>query len=165
MKNDVVQVSIKGVLPTSNGCALFLGDESKAFVIYIEQGIGNSIMMALNGVEKERPLTHDLLDTLCRGFQIELQRIIINDAKEGTFFARMILSMENELGKKIIELDARPSDSVTLAVLQEAPIFVSRAVFEEVEDMTEVLEKILSENNDDDPPGENPSGDNPQFPF
>ncbi|MCH8540576.1 MAG: bifunctional nuclease family protein [Opitutales bacterium] len=164
MQNDVVQVSIKGVLPTSNGCALFLGDDHKAFVIYIEQGIGNSIMMALNGVEKERPLTHDLMDTLCKGFQIEVQRVIINDAKEGTFYARMILSMENELGKKIIELDARPSDSITLAVLQGAPIFVSRKVFDEVEDMTEVLDKILSEN-DEDSPGENPSGDNPQFPF
>ncbi|MCC5788601.1 MAG: bifunctional nuclease family protein [Opitutales bacterium] len=164
MQNDVVQVSIKGVLPTSNGCALFLGDDHKAFVIYIEEGIGNSIMMALNGVEKERPLTHDLMDTLCKGFQIEVQRVIINDAREGTFYARMILSMENELGKKIIELDARPSDSITLAVLQGAPVFVSRKVFDEVEDMTEVLDKILSEN-DDDSPGENPSGDNPQFPF
>ena len=159
MENDVVQVSIKGVLPTSNGCALFLGDETKAFVIYIEQAIGNSIMMALNGVDKERPLTHDLVHSLCQGFEIKLQRVVINDAREGTFYARIILAMENELGKKIIELDARPSDSITLAVLQEAPVFVNREVFDEVEDMTEVLEKILSENeNDDDFPGQGDEG-------
>lgn len=160
MQNDVVQITIKGILPTSNGCALFLGDDTKAFVIYIEQGIGNSIMMALNGVEKERPLTHDLIHSLCQGFQVVLQRVVINDAREGTFFARMILSMENELGKKIIELDARPSDSINLAVLQEAPIYIKRNIFEEVEDMTEVLEKILSDN-EDGLPGEDFPGDAP----
>ena len=62
---------------------------------------------------------------------------------EGTFFARIILQMENELGKKIIELDARPSDSIVLALQMDQPIHVSRKVLENVEDMTEILERIL----------------------
>jgi bifunctional DNase/RNase len=51
--------------------------------------------------------------------------------------------MENELGKKIIELDARPSDSIVLALQMDQPIHVSRKVLENVEDMTEILERIL----------------------
>ena len=145
MKNEVVEVSIRGVMPTANGCALFLGNEEKSFVIYIDQAIGSSISMAINEVPKERPLTHDLMDSIFRGFEINLQRVIINDASEGTFFARIILEMNNEIVKKIIEIDARPSDSVNLAVLQSAPIFVARKVFEDVEDMSGVLEKILQQ--------------------
>ena len=64
--------------------------------------------------------------------------------------------MENELGKKIIELDARPSDSIVLALQQKRPIYVARAVFDAVEDMTEILERVLKqqaeegESSDDD---------------
>ena len=55
----------------------------------------------------------------------------------------VILQMENELGKKIIELDARPSDSIGLALQMKQPIHVSNKVLENVEDMTEILERIL----------------------
>jgi bifunctional DNase/RNase len=69
--------------------------------------------------------------------------VLINDVDEGTFFARIILRMENELGKKIIELDARPSDSIVLALQMKKPIFVADKVMENVEDMSEILERIL----------------------
>jgi bifunctional DNase/RNase len=53
--------------------------------------------------------------------------------------------MENELGRKLIELDARPSDSIVLALQQQRPIHVARAVFDQAEDMTEVLERVLKQ--------------------
>jgi bifunctional DNase/RNase len=62
--------------------------------------------------------------------------------------------MENELGKKIIEIDARPSDSIVLALQQKRPIYVARPVFENVEDMTEILERVLkqqAEESDEEP--------------
>ena len=145
MKNDVVEVTVKAVMPTSNGCALFLGNGEKAFVIYVDQSVGTILSMAINGTTKERPLTHDLMHQMLQGLGAKLLRVIINDAQEGTFFARCIVRMENEIDTKFIELDARPSDSITLAVLQEAPIFVDHQVFNSVEDMSEVLEKILSQ--------------------
>ena len=156
MKNDVVAVTIKGVMPTANGCAVFLGDEAKTFVIYVDHSVGNAIQMTLNGVKKDRPLTHDLIGSVLLGLGASLEHIVINDAREGTFFARILLKMENELGKKIIELDARPSDSIVLALQQKRPIYVARAVFEAVEDMTEILERVLKqqaeegESSDDD---------------
>jgi bifunctional DNase/RNase len=145
MKNDVVAATIKGVMPTANGCAVFLGDEAKTFVIYVDHSVGNAIQMTLNGVKKDRPLTHDLIGSVLLGLGASLEHIVINDAREGTFFARILLKMENELGKKIIELDARPSDSIVLALQQKRPIYVARAVFDSVEDMTEILERVLKQ--------------------
>jgi hypothetical protein len=74
---------------------------------------------------------------------------VVNDAREGTFFARILLRMENELGKKIVELDARPSDSIVLALQQKRSIYVARPVFDTVEDMTEILERVLKQQSDE----------------
>lgn len=147
MSTDVVEVTIKGVMPTSNGCAIFLGCPEKTFVIYVDQGIGNAISMTINNVKKERPLTHDLVSSIFTGLGVTLRRVIINDVDDGTFFARLILSMENELGKKVLEVDARPSDSMVLALQAKQPIFVARKVLDSVEDMTEILERILKQQN------------------
>ena len=143
MNNDSVVVSVKGVMPTSNGCAIFLGNDEKTFVIYVDPAIGNAINMTINQVKKERPLTHDLIGLILRGLETKIERVVINDVDEGTFFARIILQMENELGKKIIELDARPSDSIVLALQMKQPIHVANKVLENVEDMSEILERIL----------------------
>lgn len=145
MPHDVVAATIKGVMPTTTGCAVFLGNEEKTFVIYVDPSVGQAIQMTLGGVKKERPLTHDLIGHMFLGLGVQLDHIVVNDAREGTFFARILLRMENELGKKIVELDARPSDSIVLALQQRRPIYVARAVFDGVEDMTEILERVLKQ--------------------
>jgi bifunctional DNase/RNase len=149
MQKNVVAVTVKGVMPTANGCAVFLGEESKTFVIYVDHSVGNAIQMTLDGVKKERPLTHDLIGSILLGLNAQLEHIVINDAREGTFFARILLRMENELGKKIVEIDARPSDSIVLALQQSRPIFVSRPVLDGAEDMTEILERVRKQQAED----------------
>jgi bifunctional DNase/RNase len=84
-----------------------------------------------------------LIGLILKGLEASIERVLINDVDEGTFFARIILRMENELGKKIIELDARPSDSIVLALQMKKPIFVANKVLENVEDMSEILDRIL----------------------
>jgi bifunctional DNase/RNase len=145
MPKDVIAVIIKGVMPTANGCAVFLGNDEKTFVIYVDHAVGNVLQMTLDGVKKERPLTHDLIGHILLGLGANLDHVIINDAREGTFFARILLKMENELGKKLIELDARPSDSMVLALQQQRPIYVARQVFDAVDDMTEILDRVLKQ--------------------
>lgn len=149
MKNEVLAIEVKGVMPTANGCAVFLGNDTKVFVIYVDQGIGNTISMTINEVKKERPMTHDLIGNVFQGFGIELERVVINDVDEGTYYARMILRMENEIDTKLVEIDARPSDSLVLALQQKKPIFVDKDVMEKVEDMTEILERILNQDGED----------------
>ncbi len=145
MDNSVVAVSVKGVMPTSNGCAVFLGSDATTFVIYMDRAIGEAIQRAVNGEQAERPMTHNLMITLLDGLGAEVERVVINDVKEGTFFARLIVSMENELGHKIVEVDARPSDSIVLALTSEKPLYVAQQVLDSVDDMTEILAKILKE--------------------
>lgn len=154
MQADVVAVSIKGVMPTANGCAVFLGEESKTFVIYVDHFVGDAIQKSLNGVRKERPLTHDLIGSLLLGLGVRLEHVIINDEREGTFYARILLRMENEIGKKLVELDARPSDSIVLALQQKRPVYVMRPVFEAVQDMTEVFERVLKQQAEEGDGGE-----------
>jgi len=145
MDNSVVAVSVKGVMPTSNGCAVFLGSDAKTFVIYMDRAIGEAIQRAVDGEQAERPMTHDLMVTLLDGLGAEVERVVINEVDNGTFFARLIVSMENELGHKIVEVDARPSDSIVLALSSDKPLYVAHQVLDAVDDMTEILEKILKE--------------------
>jgi uncharacterized protein len=155
MQNDVVEVTVRGVMPTANGCAVFLGNDAKTFVIYVDHFVGNAIQMTIDGVRKERPLTHDLIGHILLGLGAKIEHVVINNVQEGTFFARVLLRMENELGRKIVELDARPSDSTVLALQQKRPIYVARSVFDAVEDMSEILERVLrqqAEEGTDEPP-------------
>ena len=137
---EVLRIVIKSVVPTANGSALFLGNEEKTFVIYMDPLVGNVIHLMLRGERHERPLTHDLMGMLLTGLGAKIERVIINDLKGSTYFGRMIVSVENELQqRKVIELDARPSDCLAMASLQAAPIYITRDVWNEVEDMSEIL--------------------------
>ncbi|MEY4488133.1 MAG: hypothetical protein RIQ79_641, partial [Verrucomicrobiota bacterium] len=84
-------VIVKGLMPTANGCAVFLGDDNKTFVIYVDHAVGNAIQMSLDGVKKDRPLTHDLIAHILTGLGATLEHIVINNVNEGTFFARILL--------------------------------------------------------------------------
>jgi len=146
MSKPVVEVQVRAVAAASDGCALFLGNEDKVFAMYVDHSVGAAITMFMQGIQKERPLTHDLLANILRALGAKIDRVIVNDLKGGTYFARLVLSAENEAQqKKIIEIDARPSDCIAMATQQAAPIFVSLDVWDEVEDMTEVLRMIKEE--------------------
>ncbi len=144
MKNDVVAVKIRGILPANSGCAVFIGNDEKVFVINVEPQMGQVIGMFLRDTPKERPLTHDLMASVFKGFSITVERVIITDLKNSTYFARLVLQQQNELqtARKIVEIDARPSDCLALAAAQKRPIFVTAALLEQVEDMTEILDRI-----------------------
>lgn len=142
MRRDVVPVDIKGILPSNSGCAIFLGNARKVFVIQVEHNMGAVIGMFLRDTPKERPLTHDLIGSILTGFGIGVERVIITELKNSTYFARLILQQQNELGRKIVEIDARPSDCLAIATAQKKPIFVATPLFEQVEDMSEVLDRI-----------------------
>ncbi len=142
MKKDVVPVQIRGILPANSGCAIFVGNDEKVFVIQVEHNMGAVIGMFLRDTPKERPLTHDLIAHMLKGFNISVERVVITELKNSTYFARIILQQENELGRKIVEIDSRPSDCLAIASAQKRPIFVASSLFEQVEDMTEVLQRI-----------------------
>ncbi len=142
MKNNVIPIQIRGILPATSGAALFLGNEDKVFVVQVEPNMAAVIGMFLRHTPKERPLTHDLIKTIFRGFGITVERVVITEMKNSTFYARLILRQQNELGTNLVEADARPSDCLALAAADSKPIYVAKSLFEEVEDMSEMLERI-----------------------
>ena len=150
-QKEVTQVEIRAVIPTATGTAVFLGNDEKVFVIYMDPLVGNAIALLTNGVQNERPLTHDLMGLLMASLGAKVDRVIINDLKGSTYYGRMIVTAENELQqRKVIELDARPSDCLAMAAQQKAPIYVTRAVWDEVEDMSEVLKKMAEQNGEEE---------------
>jgi len=159
VKNDVVEVHVRGVLPTANGCAVFIGNDDKCFVIYVDHSVGAAITMFMRNTPKERPLTHDLIGHIFTGLGVKVERVIINDLKSTTYYARLILRAENELGKKILEIDARPSDCIALAVQQKSPIYVTAKVFDAVEDMTEVLKRMNQDGGEEPSPPDEPGSE------
>lgn len=142
MKNEVVPVEIRGILPAHGGVALFLGNDEKVFVIQMDLAMGSVIDGAMRGVPKERPLTHDLMGLVFKGFGISVERVVITALRNATYLARIILKQENQLGTKLVELDARPSDCLALAAAGRRPVYVARDLFDEVEDMSAVLAQI-----------------------
>ena len=139
----VIQVGVKAVVPAKeHGCAVFVGNDEKVFIIYVDAGLGVAISMFMQKAAKERPLTHDLIGHIFTALEVKLERVIINNVQDGTFFARIILRVSNEVQQKVIEIDARPSDSLALAIQADAPIFCAQTVWDAVEDASQLLESI-----------------------
>ena len=82
------------------------------------------------------------MQSVFKGFGITVERVIITELRNSTYFARLILQQQNELARKLVEIDARPSDCLALATAQKRPIYVASNLFEQVEDMSEVLDRI-----------------------
>lgn len=152
MAKSVVPTHIHALIPTNAGTAVFLGSGEKVFTIYIDQGMAGTISAYLARQESERPLTHNLLLSALTALGAQVERVVISDFRNGIFFARLILTAENELmQRKIVELDARTSDGMAIAVLARAPLYVSRAVLDEVEDTSELLKRLQASQDQDTP--------------
>lgn len=143
---DLVRVEVIALLPTNSGCAVFLGDGKKVILFYIDPSIGGAINATLAGVPAPRPLTHDLFSETLKAFGGDVLHCTIVKEEDGVYFGRLYLTAENELQKKkVIELDARPSDCLAMAVRADAPVFVVRTVWERLEDMSQALEELRME--------------------
>ena len=140
---DLVQVEPVALLPTQAGCAVFLGDGHKTIVFYIDPGVGASINVGMTGEAPPRPLTHDLFLSALEAFGGKILRTVIVRVEEDVYYARIILEAENEvMARKIVELDARPSDCIALSVRRGSPIYVLRSVWDRLKDMTPVLRRM-----------------------
>lgn len=157
--SDEVPVEIKGLVPTPAGTGVFLGHGDKVITIFIDSSVAMAITMLIEKIERPRPLTHDLISSIFLGLGIRATRVLIHDLKDGTFYARLHLVQENELGRQVAEIDARPSDCIAIALQQQCPVFVTRAVWDAAEDMSWALgqgdEPPAKEGkNDPEPPGD-----------
>ena len=133
---------------------MFLGDGTKAIVFYIDPGIGASINTSLSGQVPPRPLTHDLYLLTLQAFGAKVSRAVIVSMENEVYFARLILEAENEImERKIIELDARPSDCLAVVVRCGAPLYVLRTLWDRLEDMSATLAEMRQGDGGENLPG------------
>jgi bifunctional DNase/RNase len=140
---DLVRVEPVALLPTQAGCAVFLGDGKKCIVFYIDPAVGASINASLSGQLPPRPLTHDLFLLTLESFGAKVARAVIVRMEQEIYYARLILEAENEImERKIVELDARPSDCLALVARCGAPFYVLRELWNSLDDMTHILAEM-----------------------
>jgi uncharacterized protein len=102
-------------------------DGERVLPIWIGPAEASAIAMEMQGVKAQRPMTHDLLKLVIVGLGAELRRVTIHDVKENTYFAELLMSREDH----VFQLDARPSDSIALALRLHAPIFTSEQLLDQ----------------------------------
>jgi len=100
---------------------------SRLLPIWIGHSEASAIAFALEGIHAERPLTHDLIKRILDGLDVEVIKIVINKIVNNTFYARIILKRNST----ILSIDARPSDSIAVALRTNAPIYVSESVLQQ----------------------------------
>jgi len=134
VKMDILGLSTS---PSSGGAyALILSetDGNRRLPIIIGTFEAQAIALELESIKPPRPMTHDLLKSLVQSFNSKVEKVVINDLSEGTFFAQIHCVGDKGDG---FELDARPSDAIALAIRFGAPIFVNTEVLDEAGILTE----------------------------
>lgn len=127
---EELRMEIKGLMldPSSNVPIVILRDEESDVFLPIWIGVfeANAIALRIEGVDPPRPMTHDLLLSSLETLGAVIERIVISDLRESTFFAVIHLVQRDEK----LTIDSRPSDAIALALRAQAPIFVLRSVLE-----------------------------------
>jgi bifunctional DNase/RNase len=125
-----IEMSIKGLMvdPITNTPIVILRDKDGQRVLPIWVGLyeANAIAMQMENVSPLRPMTHDLLRNVIQDLNASVQRIVVCDLQENTFYALIYLALNGAT----IAIDARPSDAIALALRTRAPIFVEDAVID-----------------------------------
>jgi bifunctional DNase/RNase len=123
-----VRVAHLGLDRTTNTPVVILQEQNgeRVLPIWIGPAEASAIAMELAGMKFARPLTHDLLKQVIVGLGAELRKVIITQVKENTYYAELHIYR----GDAVINIDARPSDSIAVALRLKAPIFTSEELLE-----------------------------------
>jgi hypothetical protein len=132
MESDYQKMKVAGVFmassPGETTPVVFLENEDERILpIYIGAAEAFSIQTALEKISYPRPLTHDLLVSMLEGLDTQIEQVVIDDLNEGVFFARIVVRKNGD----VFEFDARPSDSLAIALRTQAPVYVSAKVMED----------------------------------
>tara|TARA_B100000745_G_scaffold222977_1_gene148829 strand:+ start:116 stop:601 length:486 start_codon:yes stop_codon:yes gene_type:complete len=126
-----IEMTIKGLMvdPVTSMPIVILRDKTGENVLPIWVGIfeANAIASQIENVESPRPMTHDLVKNLIDNFNGEVQKIVITDLEESTFYATIHININN----KISTVDSRPSDAIAIALRAKAPIFAEKKIIDQ----------------------------------
>jgi uncharacterized protein len=140
-----VEMKIRGLMmdPVTNMPIVVLKDIQGNSVLPIWVGIyeANAIALEIEKVQTPRPMTHDLLKNVFLGLSVHVQKVVVNELRDDTFFALIWVEREG----KLMSIDSRPSDALALALRVDCPIFVEDEVLKSSKSTSAVAEKSTSE--------------------
>lgn len=137
MSSDLVPIILSKIMQSKSYTVIILGDEHKKFAIYTEPQVGKNLQAFLTQGKRQRPSTHELLENIFQGYNIEILQVVIQDVEDTTYFARLFLALNEGEKRTILEVDARPSDCITLALMGDIPLFCRKTVLEKAVPITE----------------------------
>ena len=130
-----IEMTIKGLMidPITNMPIVILKDKEGSRILPIWVGIfeANAIALQIENISTPRPMTHDLLKNVLSDLEANVQKIVVCELKDNTFYAMIYVSRNGE----VIAIDSRPSDAIALALRTKAPIFVEESVVESAKGM------------------------------
>jgi bifunctional DNase/RNase len=140
-----IEMKIRGLTmdPVTQMPIVVLKDVNGNSVLPIWVGIfeANAIALEIEKVSTPRPMTHDLMKTLLLGLNTGVRKVVVNELKDDTFYARIWLERDGEL----ISVDSRPSDALALALRLDCPIFVDDSVLKNSKATAAITDKVQNE--------------------
>ena len=130
--SELIPLSFQKIMQSRAYTVVILGTESKKFAIYTEPQVGHHLQMYLAQGHSRRPYTHDLLDSILKGLNATPFQVVIHGVEDTIYYARLFIEQVEGEKKCILEIDARPSDCITLAIMHKIPIFCRKEVFDRV---------------------------------
>lgn len=130
MLSELIPLTFDKIMQTRAYTVIILGARDKRFAIYTEPVIGRNLQLYLTNTEKQRPLTHDLISSILVGFNARVRQVVINDVQDTIYYARLYLEYQQNEMLHIVEIDARPSDCITLALMSDAPVYCTHDVLD-----------------------------------
>lgn len=127
---ELVPITFNKIMQSRAYTVIILGTETKQFAIYTDPLVGKNLQMLLTHEKAKRPYTHNLIDAIFGGLNIRLMQVVINDIEDTIYFSRLFLEQQIGDQTQILEIDARPSDCLTLALMYGAPVYCNKEVFE-----------------------------------
>jgi hypothetical protein len=140
-----IEMTIKGLMvdPITNMPIIILRDKDGQKVLPIWVGIfeANAIALQIENISTPRPMTHDLLRNVIHDLKAAVQKVVVCDLRDNTFYALIYLTVDGDT----LAVDARPSDAIALALRARAPIFVEETVIDNARSIDFSPEKADSE--------------------
>lgn len=127
-----IPVKFEKIVQSKTYCSIVLAGPEVKFAIYTDLSSGKTLQMMLTNTKKNRPSSHDLLNLIFQGLETKVRQVVINDLQGTIYFSRLFLEQQRGDILHIVEIDARPSDCITLALLNKAPIYCTDAVLKNV---------------------------------
>lgn len=130
MVRELIPLKFEKVAQAQSYTCIVLSTEEKKIGIYTSLFNTKTIQDHLSDESHLRPSTHELIELIFSGLEIKVKHIIINDLDDTVYFARLYLEQRRGDLLHIVEIDARPSDCITLALLERIPIYCTKEIFD-----------------------------------